>query len=203
MGDSARLSAPGDAPGAPADAAHWRGPVSIADTRTRLLMDMIELESLRQSNPVDLVEWVAASREWSFERSCDDELALTVAGVWTDYAVSFCWLEDVEALHLGCAFDLKVPEHRRGEVLRLLARINEKLVVGHFDLWPSEGAVMFRHALLLSGGAEPTSHQAERLLTVALETCERFFQAFQFVVWAEKGAEEALTCSLFETEGHA
>ena len=166
-------------------------------------METMELAVLRQSNPVDMIEWVAASRDWSFERSCDDELAVQVAGVWTDYAVSFSWLEAVEALHIGCAFDLKIPAHRRDEVLRLLATINEKLLLGHFDLWQHEGAVMFRHALLLSGGAEPTSQQAERMLASALESCERFYQAFQFVIWADKSADEALACALFETVGEA
>ncbi len=166
-------------------------------------MSLIEFASLRQSHPVDMIEWVAAAREWAFERSGDDEIAVAVAGVWTDYSVSFSWLENIEALHLGCAFDLKIPAHRRSEVLRLLALINEKLLVGQFDLWQQEGAVMFRHALLLSGGAEPTSQQAERMLATALESCERFYQAFQFVVWADKMADDALACAIFETEGEA
>ncbi|HEX2017331.1 MAG TPA: YbjN domain-containing protein [Aurantimonas sp.] len=166
-------------------------------------MNLTDYASLRQSNPVDVIEWVAATREWAFERSCDDEIAVAVAGVWTDYAVSFSWLENIEALHLGCAFDLKIPAHRRAEVLQLLAKINETLLVGHFDLWQQEGAVMFRHALLLSGGAEPTSQQAERMLATALESCERFYQAFQFVIWAEKPAEEAMACAIFETAGEA
>ena len=170
-------------------------------------MDTVEWAAdwagLRQSHPVDVIEGVAASREWSFERSCDDELAIEVKGVWSDYAVSFSWLEEVEALHIGCAFDLKIPVHRRDEVLRLLATINEKLLFGHFDLWQHEGAVMFRHALLLSGGADATSQQAERMLTSALDNCERFYQAFQFVVWADKSAEDALASALFETVGEA
>jgi len=157
----------------------------------------------RQFNPVDVIELVASSRDWVFERPCDDEIAVSVAGLWTEYSVSFSWMPDYEALHLGCAFDMKVPEHRLVEVLRLLARINEQLLIGHFDLWPKEGAIMFRHALLLSGGADPTSQQAERLLTCALENCERFYQAFQFVVWASKDADEALSCSMFETVGNA
>ena len=64
-------------------------------------------------------------------------------------------MEDVEALHLACAFDLKVPERRRAEVLQLIALVNEQLWIGHFDMWSAEGVVMFRHALLLAGGAEP------------------------------------------------
>lgn len=166
-------------------------------------MDIIDFGTARHSNPVDTIEWVAASREWAFERSCDDELALAVAGSWTNYAVSFSWMEDVEALHLGCAFDLSIPEPRLAEVRRLLAAINEKLVIGHFDVWSKEGAVMFRHALLLSGGAEPTAPQAERMLALALESCERFFQAFQYVVWGGRTAEDALAASLFETVGEA
>ena len=34
-------------------------------------------------------------------------------GAWTDYHIAFTWIEDVEALHVACAFDLKVPERRR------------------------------------------------------------------------------------------
>lgn len=166
-------------------------------------MELTALAGLRHSHPVDMVEWVASAHEWAFERSCDDEIALTVAGVWADYAVSFSWMEPQEALHFGCAFDLKIPPHRRAEVLRLLAQINEKLLVGHFDLWQDEGAVMFRHALLLCGGAEPTSQQAERMLSIGLDACERFYQAFQFVVWADKTAEDALSCAMFETVGVA
>ncbi|WP_062229416.1 type III secretion system chaperone family protein [Aureimonas frigidaquae] len=162
-----------------------------------------ELEFVRQSHPVDVIELVAADRDWSFERLCDDEISMSVAGQWADYSVSFSWVEDCEALHLGCAFELKVPERRLAEVHRLLCAVNEKMLVGHFDLWASENAIMFRHAQLLCGGAEPTGAQVERMLVIALECCDRYFQAFQFVVWANKPAEEALSDTLFETVGNA
>ena len=53
----------------------------------------------------------------------------------------------------------------------------------------------------LSGGAEPNNHQVEMLLTNALEACENYFQAFQFVNWSGLNAREALDTVLFETEG--
>jgi hypothetical protein len=81
--------------------------------------------------------------------------------------------------------------------------INEQLWLGHFDLWTKEGVVMYRHALLLSGGIAPTSRQIEGMLTAAIEACERYYQAFQFVVWAGKSAQEALDTALFETAGEA
>ncbi len=54
-----------------------------------------------------------------------------------------------------------------------------------------------------SGGVEPNTQQVERLLVTAIEACDRYFQAFQFVVWAGKSANEALEGALFETVGEA
>jgi hypothetical protein len=166
-------------------------------------MTLIDFQAERQSNPVDVIEQIAAINDWTFERAGDDEITIAVAGGWADYHVSFSWMEEREAIHLACAFDLKVPENRRLEVMRLLATVNEQLWIGHFDLWSAEGIVMYRQALLLSGGAEPNSSQVERLLVTAIEACERYFQAFQFVVWAGKTAGEALESVLFETLGEA
>ena len=50
---------------------------------------------------------------------------------------------------------LKVTARRRYDMLELVSLINEQLWVGHFDLWSAEDVVMFRHSLLLAGGAEP------------------------------------------------
>jgi len=166
-------------------------------------MTFIDIEQERQSHPVDVIEHIAALHDWTFERAGDDEITISVAGGWSDYHVSFSWMEEKEAIHLACAFDLKVPDARIVEVMRLLTMVNEQMWIGHFDLWSAEGVIMFRQALLLSGGAEPNAHQVERLLVTAIEACDRYFQAFQFVVWAGKDAGEALDGALFETVGEA
>jgi hypothetical protein len=41
------------------------------------------------------------------------------------------------------------------------------------------------------------------LLSNALDACERYYPAFQFVVWAGEGAGEALEAAMFDTAGHA
>lgn len=154
------------------------------------------------ANPVDLIEHVAAAEDWACERTSDDELTLSVAGSWTDYHISLNWRDDLESLHLACAFDFKVPENRACEVYKLVAQINEQLWLGHFDIWPAEGLIMFRHGLLLNG-ALATPRQCEALMKSALEACERYYQAFQFVVWAGKPSREALSSTMFDTEGRA
>lgn len=157
----------------------------------------------RSEHPLDTVERFAARRDWSFDRADLDELSVEVAGRWARYQISFSWIDKFEALHVACAFDLKVPDRLRGEVLQLISLANEQLWVGHFDLWTSENVVMFRHALLLAGGAEPTDGQCEIMLKAAVDACEQYYQAFQFVLWAGKSAREAIDGVLFVTEGEA
>ena len=156
----------------------------------------------RLTNPIDLTEQIASINDWPFERATEDELTVVVAGSWADYHLSLNWRDDLESLHIACAFDLRVPFTRSAEVYRLLAQINEQLWIGHFDLWAGDGLLLYRHSLMLHG-ADPTPNQCEALISAALESCERYYQAFQFVIWAGKRAEDAIATAMFETEGHA
>jgi hypothetical protein len=165
-------------------------------------MAFAETTTAETANPVDLVEQIATSHDWATERTGADELTLIVAGSWADYHVSLNWREDLEALHLACAFEFKIPEGRLVECYKLAASINEQLWIGHFDIWTQEGLIMFRHGLMLNG-ALATPAQCEAMLRAALEACERYYQSFQYVVWAGKDAKTALSATMFETEGQA
>ena len=58
------------------------------------------------------------------------------------------------------------------------------------------------HALVLAG-VEASRQQCASVLETALDACERYFPAFQFVLWAGKPAREALDAAMFETSGEA
>jgi hypothetical protein len=62
---------------------------------------------------------------------------------------------------------------------------------------------MYRHALVLAGGVEASGRQCEAMLATALDASERYFPAFQFVVWAGKNAREAIEAAMFDTAGEA
>ena len=166
-------------------------------------MSLIEVARDPRNNPLDVVERMAAGNNWPFERAGENEIGLVVTGRWTNYQASFTWMSDIEALHLGCAFDMKVPEARLAEVQRLIALINEQLWIGHFDVWTANGLIMFRHALVLAGGVAASGRQCEAVFGTALDSCERYFPAFQFVIWAGKSPREAMDSAMFETAGEA
>lgn len=167
-----------------------------------MVASLIALES-NASNPIDFVEDAAVQQDWPVERVGDDELTLGVTGKWCDYHLTFTWRSDLEALHLSAAFDLKVARDKRGEIYVLLGLINEQLWLGHFDLWSDEGLLLFRHGLPLQGGARVTREQCEALIQLAIETCERYYPAFQFVMWAGKKADEALSSAMIDCVGQA
>ncbi len=154
-------------------------------------------------NPLDLVEQFVVANDWAFDRRSDEELAVEVPGKWCNYSLYFAWREDMGGLHFTCAFDMKVPEAKRPAICELLAMVNEKLWLGHFGLWEDEGVPMFRHTSLLRGAAGFSADQVEDLMDIAVTECERFYPAFQFVIWGGKNARDAIAASLLETVGEA
>ena len=166
-------------------------------------MSLLEGTFDSRNSPLEVIEEIAATHDWSFERSGEDEITIVTQGAWTDYQLSFTWMNEIEALHLACAFDMKIPVARRSEVQKLVASVNEQLWVGHFDIWVQTGTVMYRQALLLPEGLTASSAQCEAMLSGAIGACERYYPALQFVVWAGKSAAEAMSAAMFDTEGEA
>jgi hypothetical protein len=166
-------------------------------------MSLIDISQNANGNPLDAIEQMATLRSWAFERDTDDEVTLFVTGRFTEYHLSFTWMNDLQAMHLACAFDLKAPARCRGKLLELVSMVNEQMWIGHFDFWSKDGLIMFRQALLLAGVRTPSDGQCETLLATAVDACERYYPAFQYVTWAGKTAREALAATLFETSGEA
>src|SRR6187200_246948 len=86
-------------------------------------MTQLQFDTGRSEHPLDVVERLAAIRDWMFDRAETDEMCVSVSGRWADYEVAFTWIADVESVHLACAFDLKAPERRRDEVRHLISLI--------------------------------------------------------------------------------
>jgi hypothetical protein len=154
-------------------------------------------------HPIDMLERAVEENGWAFERAGRDELNLSVAGRWSDHHFSFSWRDDLQSLHLSSAFDMRVTEGvRRANVADLLMYVNARLWIGHFDLWPEDGTIVFRHAMIFPD-ARASASQCEALLNLALEACEHYYPAFQFVLWGGKTAEEAVAAAVLECAGQA
>lgn len=167
-------------------------------------MSAVAVETTTRSpNPLDVVEEIVLANEWPFDRTTDDEMFVEIQGRWCDYRLYFVWQPEVGALQFTCQFDMKVPGGRRAPVNELLADVNNRLWLGHFDVEPDDHTPMFRHALLLRGQRGATIEQIEDLVEVALTESERYYPAFQFVIWGGKTARDAIEAAILDTVGEA
>jgi len=104
---------------------------------------------------------------------------------------------------MSCAFDMRVPEKKLTAVHSLLAYVNERLWVGHFDVFTDESVPTYRHALLLGGQDFPHDEQLADLLDITISECERFYPAFQYVIRGGKSASEAVQAAIIDPIGEA
>ena len=106
-------------------------------------------------------------------------------------------------MHFTCSFDLKVPEKQRSGLYELLALANERLWLGHFGIERPGGMPVYRHAVLLRGAPGASAESLEDMVDIAITECERFFPAFQFVLWGGKSASDALEAAMLDCAGEA
>ena len=167
-------------------------------------MTALSLETtVASANPIDLVEEIVQANEWPHDRANDDEMVVEISGRWCDYRLLFVWQRELNALHFSCAFEMKVPRMRRAAVYELLAVVNERLWLGHFDLASDDHSPAFRQGVLLRGAYGTSVEQIEDLVEISLSECERFFPAFQLVVWGGKNPEEAIAVAMIDPIGEA
>lgn len=153
-------------------------------------------------NPIDLVEEIVRSNSWPHDRTSDEEIVVEVAGRWCAYRLHFVWEPSVNALQFACAFEMKVPRPRRPAIYELLAAVNERMWIGHFDV-ADDKSPAFRQGVLLRGAMGASAEQIEDLVDISLSECERFYPAFQLVVWGGKAAKEAIATAMIDPIGEA
>ena len=163
----------------------------------------LQMERDRSANPLDILEQIIAANEWAFERRSDGEMAAEAPGKWCDYGLHFSWSHEISAMAFTCAFDMKVPADRREKLYELLALANDRLWIGHFGIEMEDGVPVFRHSVLLRGAQGASAESLEDMVDIAITECERFFPAFQFVLWGGKPPGEALQAAMLDCVGEA
>ena len=157
-----------------------------------------------RNHPLAVVEDIAADNNWAFERSGEDEITIVSKGEWTDYQLSFTWMAEIEALHLACAFDMKIPQARRrrgaaadrGDQRAIMGRAFRYLDPHRHDHAPPGAGAAGR-------AAPPRPRNARACWPAPSTPASAIIPAFQFVVWAGKTAAEAMSAAMFDTEGEA
>lgn len=151
-----------------------------------------------RGNPLDVFERLSIGENYDYERVSAHELHISVPGLWCEHDVSLTWDVGQEIIQLFLIFEGRVPGGRSDDICRLMSLLNERLTAGHFDYWDKNAALVYRHTMSLSGGAVLKTEQAMNMIAHAMDGAERGYPACQYVVWAGKSPEEALTAALID-----
>ena len=93
-------------------------------------------------------------------------------------------------------------DRNKYQIFKLVSSINSQIWLGHFDIWEKDGLIIYRNSSVL--GKNNISHEfIQKMLLDAINSIDRYFPAFQYILWAGKTSEEALNTVLFETKGEA
>ena len=153
--------------------------------------------------PVEMLAQLFAARGWPHEFVSDDEISGEVQGSWATYQLRGIWRAEDNVLQLLCLPDIRVADDKRAPVVEILALINEQLWLGHFDVWSQGSVLLYRHGVMLGDDGLLSLGQAQMLVEAAVEECDRFYPAFQFVLWSDKSPAEALASALVDAAGEA
>ncbi|QUD87261.1 YbjN domain-containing protein [Phenylobacterium montanum] len=154
-------------------------------------------------DPLDVVEHVLTAENLTFDRTEDGDLAFALTGDWKDYELWFAWRPEADCLQLCLSLDMRTPKSKRGAAFELLSLINQRIWLGHFEVWSDGGEVVFRHSLSVPQGERPTLAQAASMIDAAVEAADRFYPAFDFLLKGSKSPEDAMAACMFETVGQA
>ena len=155
-------------------------------------------------DPIDLAEAVLSTdSRFVTERSDAGDLSFNFKAAWCGVTGFLGWREELPAVLLTVAFDLRAPESRVSDAARLVAMINENLWLGHFDLWSEDGSIVFRHSIPMVGRVELSTGEIHALLAATMDAADRFYPAFDFLIRCGRSPQEAIEAAMFETAGEA
>lgn len=153
-------------------------------------------------DPLESIEQAVIAEQFPYERD-ETELHLAAPGSWRDHQIWFAYRPDLDVVHVCASLELKAPDNRFREVCELVTRLNERLWIGHFDIWTDDNSIVFRHAMTLAEAENVSPGQAAALIAAAKEAGERLYPAFHYLLWSGKSAAEAVSAAMFDTAGEA
>lgn len=154
-------------------------------------------------HPIDIVESLAAHHDWDFDRIADDQIAMAVEGQWRTYSITLAWSDYDETLRMVCTFEMEPPEEKLPALYEALNATNDQCWAGAFTYWAEQKLMVYRYGLLLAGGQMASPDQINTLISAAVLTAERYYPAFQLVVYGDRAPKDALQVAIAEAYGRA
>ncbi len=168
-----------------------------------MLTHQTEFNADQDAAPVEMLAALFEARGWDCEVVAEDEMVGEVQGSWAKYQLRAIWRSTDNVLQFLCLPDIRVTDDKRQNACELLSLVNEQMWLGHFDIWSNGDVLLYRHGVLLGDEGTLSIQQAQALVECAIDECDRFYPAFQFVLWGDKSPRDALDAAMVDAAGEA
>ena len=166
-------------------------------------MSLSEHFTTEDLHPIDIVEHIAEHHDWDFDRVADDQIAMAVEAQWRTYSITLAWSPQDETLRLICTFDMDPPNGRLPALYETLNATNDLCWAGAFSYWEAQKLMVWRYGLVLAGEQSASAEQIDTMIRAAVLSAERFYPAFQLVVWGDETPSDAMQVAMAEAYGRA
>ncbi len=102
-----------------------------------------------------------------------------------------------------CSFEMDPPSEKLPALFEALNEINDQCWSGAFTYWREQKLMVYRYGLLMSGGQGASPEQIDTIITAAVLNAERYYPAFQLVVWGDRTPRDAMQVAIAEAYGRA
>ena len=154
-------------------------------------------------HPIDIVQNIATHQDWEFQRIADDQIAMAVVGQWRTYSITLAWSNYDETLRLICTFEMEPPVDSLPALYETLNEVNDQCWAGGFTYWQEQALMVYRYGLILSGEQIASPEQIDTMISAAVLSAEKYYPAFQLVVYGNRSPKEALQVAIAEAYGRA
>ena len=159
-------------------------------------------EAEADTPPLEMLAALFDARGWPCEVS-PEEICGEIQGSWAKYQLRGVWRAEDRVLQILCLPDVRIGSEKLPATHELVALANEQVWLGHFDVWSNGGVLLYRNGTLLGDDGLLSLDQAQALVEIAVDECDRFYPAFQFVLWGDKDPRDALKAAMVDAAGEA
>ena len=154
-------------------------------------------------HPIDIVEHLAEHHEWEFDRIEENQIAMAVQGQWRTYSITLAWSGFDETLRLICSFEMEPPTEKLKDLYETLNVANDRCWTGAFTFWEEQKLMVYRYGLVLSGGQIAAAEQIDTMISSSVLAAEKYYPAFQLVIYDNQSPDRAMQVAIAEAYGHA
>jgi hypothetical protein len=160
-------------------------------------------EANLEINPIDITETFATKMDLNFSRVDDNEISILLKEDYPQYVLSVVLKADCEIMCFSCDIGLSVPGNRRLAVVDAMAKANERIWVGHFDLISTDSRIVYSLTIPFVSSFLMDEEMLESMVQLITDECNRFYHYFAIMIESKKCPDITLGALFLEEAGEA